>query len=115
MKAAFFVTTPAADEPRVQTLFGYAMAAAAMDYDTLIFLALDGAMLTKRKVVDNLTVNTRDRVLEAMRNGVQVAVCSQAAQTYGIKKEDMLDGVKIWGIASFLDFASNADIMLSWS
>ena len=45
MKLAFFVTTTPGDEPRIQTMLGYVLAAKAMDYDALVFLALDGGML----------------------------------------------------------------------
>lgn len=114
MKVAFLVTTPAADEPRIQTMFGYAMAATAMGYDTLVFLALDGAMLTKKRVVENLTQDTRDRIKKAMEQGVKVVACSAAVKTYGIKKEDMIPGVEIWGIASFYDFAVGAGLVTTW-
>ncbi|MDG6898892.1 MAG: sulfur reduction protein DsrE, partial [Nitrososphaerota archaeon] len=68
-KVAFLVTVSAADEPRIQTMFGYAMAAAAMSYDTLVFLALDAAMLTKKKVISNLLPETSKRIKDAMDIG----------------------------------------------
>lgn len=114
MKAAFFVTTTPGDEPRIQTMLGYAMAAKAMDYDVLVFLALDGGMLTKKKVVDNLKPETRGRIFDSMKLGVQIWVCSSAVATYGIKKEDMIEGIEVRGIASFFQFASESDVSLSW-
>ena len=114
MKAAFFVTTAPGDEPRIQTMLGYALAAKAMDYDTLVFLALDGGMLTKKKVLDNLEPQTRGRFLESLGMGVKIWVCSAAVATYGIKKEDMIEGVEVKGIASFFQFAAESDISLSW-
>ena len=114
MKASFFVTTTPGDEPRIQTMLGYAQAARAMDYDTLIFLALDGGMLTKKKVVDNLQPLTRDRILSSLKLGIKIWVCSAAVATYGIKKEEMVEGIEIKGIASFFQFASDSDVHLSW-
>ena len=114
MKAAFFVTTTPGDEPRIQTMLGYAQAAKAMDYDTLIFLALDGGMLTKKKVVDNLQPLTRERILGSLKLGIKIWVCSAAAATYGIKKEDMVEGIEVKGIASFFQFASESEVSLSW-
>ena len=113
-KVAFLVTAPAADEPRVQTMFGYAMAASAMGYETLVFLALDAAMLTKKKVIENLQADTRKRITDAMDIGVKVVACSAAIATYKIKKEEMLEGIDIWGIASFYDFAVGAGLVTTW-
>ena len=113
MKAAFFVTTTPGDEPRIQTMLGYAQAAKAMDYDTLIFLALDGGMLTKKKVVDNLQPETRNRIFSSLKYGIKIWVCSAAVATYGIKKEEMVEGIEVKGIASFFQFASESDGPLS--
>lgn len=114
MRVAFFATVSPADEPRVQTMFGYALAARTMDAEVLVFLALDGGLLARKKVIDNLLPATKNRILEAMKEGVALKICSDAAHTYGITKEEMLDGVDIWGIVSFLDYASQADVSLSW-
>ena len=113
-KVAFLVTAPPADEPRIQTMFGYAMAAAAMEYDTLVFLALDAAILSRKKVFENLAPDTKKRIRDAMEQGVKIMVCSAAAATYGIKKEDMIPGLDIWGIASFYDFAVGAGLVTTW-
>lgn len=114
MKAAFFVTTTPGDEPRIQTMLGYAQAAKAMDYDTLIFLALDGGMLTKKRVVDNLQAETRKRIYDSLKYGVKIWVCSAAVATYGIKKEEMVEGIEVKGIASFFQFASESQVQTSW-
>ena len=113
-KVAFLITAPAADEPRVQTMFGYAMAAAAMGYETLVFLALDAAILSKKKVIEKLQAETSKRIKDAMEMGVKIAACSAAVQTYQIKKEDMLEGIDIWGIASFYEFAVGAGLTTTW-
>lgn len=108
------MTAPAADEPRVQTMFGYAMAASVMGYETLVFLALDAALLTKKNVIEKLQADTRKRIKDAMDIGVKVVACSAAIATYQIKKEDMLEGIDIWGIASFYDFAVGAGLVTTW-
>lgn len=115
MKVAFLATIPPGDEPKIQTMFGYAFAArAAMDAEVLIFLALDAGMLAKKKVLNNLEPATRTRIMDALENGVKVSVCSAAVATYGIKREEMVEGIEIAGITSFYQFAAEADITLSW-
>ena len=41
-------------------------------------------------------------------------LCSSAAATFNIKEDEVVDGVKIMGIASFYEFASEAKITLTW-
>jgi peroxiredoxin family protein len=44
--------------------------------------------------------------------GVNILACSTTMELMGIKKEDMVDGVKIIGAAGFLDLAMDADSTL---
>lgn len=94
-------------------MFDFAMAAVAMDYETLVFLTLDGGLLVRRRIIENLGSDTRAKIMEAMKQGVKLVVCSAAVQTYGIKKEEIFEGIDIWGIASFYEFAKDS-IVLSW-
>jgi predicted peroxiredoxin len=71
-------------------------------------------MLTRKRVLENLTPDTSKRMREAMEQGVKVVACSAAVQTYQIKKEEMLEGIEIWGIASFYDFAVGAGLVTTW-
>ncbi|WP_069806370.1 DsrE family protein [Vulcanisaeta thermophila] len=113
-KVAFFVTAPPADEPRYETMLGYALAAAAMGFEVLIFFTLDAALTVKKQVFSKMNQKIRERVQEAMKMGVKFAACSSAIQTYGIKQEEIIDGVEVWGIASFYDYAANAKMVISW-
>jgi len=44
--------------------------------------------------------------------GVNILACSTTMELMGIKKDDMVDGVKIIGAAGFLDLAMDADSTL---
>lgn len=44
--------------------------------------------------------------------GVNIYACSTTMELMGIKKEDMVDGVKVLGAAGFLDLALDADSTL---
>ena len=52
--------------------------------------------------------------MDSMDLGVKVVACSAAVATYQIKKEEMLEGIDIRGIASFYDFAVGAGLVTTW-
>ncbi|MGP8158705.1 MAG: DsrE family protein [Thermoplasmata archaeon] len=114
-KVAFLSTVAPGDTPRLETMLGYALAARAMDYEMKIFFALDSALVTKRQIFDKLDAKLRNRITECVSAGVQLDVCQASAMTFHIGEEDLIPGVKIRGIASFLDYAENAKINFSWS
>jgi len=112
-KVVFLATMPPADVPRLQTMLGYAQAALAMGFEVVIFFTLDGAHVVRRKVFEKLEKSVRERLEDCIRNGCKIWLCSSAAATFGIRQEDIIDGVEIRGISSFYEEASRA-IVLSW-
>ncbi|MEM0130018.1 MAG: DsrE family protein [Thermoplasmatales archaeon] len=114
-KIAFFSMVPPSDNTRIETMLGYANAAAVMDYETLVFFYLDGVLIGKQQVFERLDQKIKNRVREAIDNGVMLRMCSLAAQTFGIDKSNLVAGFEIVGIAYFFAYAEDVDILLSWS
>ena len=114
-RVVFFVTTSPGDTPRIDTMLGYALAAAAKGYEMKVWLALDSALITKNQVYQKLEPKLQERLKECAKNGVQLDVCQASAQAYNIKREDLIPGAQIKGIGSFYDFAETADVHMSWS
>lgn len=50
----------------------------------------------------------------AVESGVRMIACQMSMDVMGIKKEDLIDGVEIGGAATFLEFASQNAIALSF-
>jgi peroxiredoxin family protein len=50
----------------------------------------------------------------AVEGGVRLIACQMSMDVMGIKKEDLIDGVEIGGAATFLSFASENAISLSF-
>jgi peroxiredoxin family protein len=50
----------------------------------------------------------------AVEGGVRLIACQMSMDVMGIKKEDLIDGVEIGGAATFLNFASDNAISLSF-
>lgn len=113
-KVAFLATMPPADSPRISTMLGYALAAASMGFEVLIFWTLDGAHVVKKKVFEKLDKQIQERFRQCLDMGCKMWLCSSAAATFSIKEEDVVEGVKIMGIASFYEYASEAKITLTW-
>jgi predicted peroxiredoxin len=114
-RAAFLSTVAVGDAPRLDTMFGYALVARAMRYEMKILLALDSALVAKRQVFERLDTKLRDRITQCLAAGVQLEVCQASAQTFNIRPEDLIPGVKITGIATFFAYAEDAVINFSWS
>ena len=50
----------------------------------------------------------------AVEGGVRIIGCQMSMDVMGIKKEDLIDGVEIGGAATFLEYASDNAIVLSF-
>lgn len=50
----------------------------------------------------------------ALEGGVRMIACQMSMDVMGIKKEDLIDGLEIGGAASFLNYASQNAIALSF-
>ena len=50
----------------------------------------------------------------AVESGVKLIACQMTMDVMGIKKEDLIDGIEIGGAATFLEFASQNAITLSF-
>jgi len=96
-------------------MFAYALVARAMQYEVKVFLSLDSALVTKQQVFEKLDAKLRSRITECIAAGVQLDVCQASAQTFSIRSEDLIPGVKVSGIATFLAYAEDAAINFSWS
>jgi len=48
----------------------------------------------------------------AKEMGANVYACSTTMNVMGVKKEELIDGIKVLGAASFLDIAADADVQL---
>ena len=50
----------------------------------------------------------------AVEGGVRMIACQMSMDVMGIKKEDLIDGIEIGGAATFLSYASENAIVLSF-
>jgi peroxiredoxin family protein len=55
-----------------------------------------------------------DLLRRAQESGVRLIACQMTMDVMGIKKDDLIDGLHVGGAATFLDFASQNAITLSF-
>lgn len=64
--------------------------------------------IMKRKKIDSL----ESLISQAQDNGVEFIACQMSMDVMGVKAEELLDGVKIGGVATYLERAEQANVNL---
>ena len=95
-RVAILATMSPAETARVDMMFDYASAAAAMGLGVLVFLSLDSVLIFKRGVYERLGISTMERIAKATSLGVKVVACSPAKEGFGVG-EFGVDGDEVWG------------------
>lgn len=66
-----------------------------------------------RSVMQNKNISSlEDLITEAVKNGVEITACTMSMDVMGIRREELIDGVKVGGVASFLASAEESDASL---
>ncbi len=93
----------------------YAMAAAAMEMDVMVWFTMNGTNQLKKGAAEKVQLDpTSDVTLktlltQAMDAEVKLRVCQQSMELWDMTKDDLIDGVEILGATSIIDLALNAD------
>ena len=65
------------------------------------------------RMMKNKKIDSLETLMEqAKANGVEFIACRMSMEVMGIKAEELLDGVKIGGVATYLERAEQANINL---
>ena len=115
-KKILVIQTHGVDTPRrtYSPLF-YAMAAAAMEMDVLVWFTMDGTNQLKQGAAEKVQLDpTSDVTLktmleQAMEAEVKLRVCQQSMALFDMTKTDLIEGVEILGATSIIDLSLGAD------
>lgn len=115
-----FVTHGPETPQRCATPFYMASVAAAMDSEVKVVFQIDGVLLMKKGVADNLTAMEGGKLIidfirEAKEANVEFYVCSASMQLHHMAEGDLIeecDGVV--GAAWMTEMALEADAVLSY-
>lgn len=115
-----FVTHGPQEPQRCATPFYMAHIAAVMDNEAKIVFQIDGVLLMKKGVSENLMALEGGKLIiefirEAKEAGVEMYCCSAALELHGMTEDDLIeecDGVV--GAAWMLDQAMDAQVVLNY-
>nr|WP_275589259.1 DsrE/DsrF/DrsH-like family protein [Sporohalobacter salinus] len=66
-----------------------------------------------RKVMKDKGVDSLEELMkQAQENGVNIVACQMSMDVMGIQKEELIDGVEVGGVATFLNSADQSNMNL---
>ena len=71
-----------------------------------------GTAMMKKIMKDKNIDSLEDLMKKAMENGVKIIACSMSMDVMGIRKEELIDGVEIGGVGTYLGEAEEASVNL---
>lgn len=112
-------------------VFNIATAAAATDMEVGIFFTFEGLNLIHKQAYGNLAMpqgkehfaegfknanvpNIPDLVNMAIEMGVKIIACQMTMDVMSLEKEDFVEGIDVGGAVTFLEFANDANITLTF-
>ena len=112
-------------------VFNIANAAAATDMEVAVFFTFEGLNLIHKEGVKGIVMpqgmeqleegfkkanvpSIEDLASMAQEMDVKFIACQMTMDVMGIEKEHLMDGIEVGGAVTFLEFAKNADITLSF-
>lgn len=118
-KVMIIMTSGPETPRRCATPFFFATLARAMDYDVTMFFTIDGILLLKKGVADDVYPKAGgkaaiDFIHEAMEAGVQFTACTAATELHDINVDELIDGVKMVGGAAMWQMAEECKTVLTF-
>ncbi|MED3963007.1 DsrE/DsrF/DrsH-like family protein [Niallia taxi] len=112
-------------------VFNIATAAAATDQQVSVFFTFEGLNLIHKEVYKQLIMPEGkeqfaegfikanvppipELVAMAKEMGVKFIGCQMTMDVMGLEKENFVDGVEVGGAVTFLEFANDADVTLTF-
>ena len=71
-----------------------------------------GTTMMRRIMKDKNIDSLEDMMKKAMENGVKIIACSMSMDVMGIRPEELIDGVEIGGVGTYLGDAEESDVNL---
>lgn len=114
------IMTSGPDTPRrCATPFFFATLAAAMDYEVTMFFTIDGTLLLKKGLADQVFAKTGGKAVgeflrEAVEAGVKLTACSASLELHDLAVSDLIEDVKVVGGASMWQMAEESKVTLTF-
>lgn len=97
----------------LEKMFGWMMPKGVnkLPLSKMNFLGL-GPILMKYMMLKKNVQSLQEMLKQAQELGIKLVACSMSMDVMGIKKEELIDGVEIGGVATYLAEASEAGLNL---
>lgn len=112
-------------------VFNIATASAATDAEVAIFFTFEGLNLIHKQAHHHLPLPAgREQIAKGFKNanvpgipelvkmaqemGVRMIGCQMTMDVMNLKKEDFIEGIEVGGAVTFLDFAKDANVSLTF-
>jgi predicted peroxiredoxin len=104
---------------RCATPFFFAQLAAAMDYEVTMFFTIDGILLLKQGVAEEVFPKAggqpvSDFLYGALDAGVRFTACTAATELHDLQPSDLIDGVEMVGGAAMWQMAEESKTVLTF-
>ncbi len=108
------------DPQRAFPPFMLGSGALANDMEVTLFFTMSGLNIIRKGGAEKIdlpgTPMTLPEFMEIMREGgARMIACSAALPIVGMKEDDIIPGVEFGGVATFVNGAEEADIVLTFS
>lgn len=115
-KKILVIQTHGVETPRrtYSPLF-YAMAAAAMEMDVMVWFTMDGTNQLRKGAAEKVQLDPKSDVTlktmleQTLEAEVKLRVCQQSMALWDMTMDDLIDGVEILGATSIIDLALQSD------
>lgn len=97
----------------VEKMFGFMMPRGTkkLGISKMNMMGMGSVMI--RKVMKHKNISSIEELIDtAIKNGVKITACSMSMDVMGIKQEELIEGVKLGGVATMLASAEESDMSL---
>ncbi len=93
--------------------------ALVMDMNVTMFFTMSGLNIVRKGGAEKIVLPGAPKTLPdfirvMQEGGVRMIACSAAFPIVGIQEEDIIDGLEFGGVATFVDGAGDADVVLTF-
>lgn len=97
----------------IENMFGFMMPRGSkkLGLSKMNMMGMGSVMI--RKVMAHKNISSLEELIDiALRNGVHITACTMSMDVMGIKREELIDGIGIGGVASMLASAEVSDMSM---
>lgn len=99
--------------------FMLGIGAQAMDMELMMFFTTSGLNIIRKGGAKKIKLEGAPKTLpdflnDIIEGGAKLIACSAALDMVGMKKEELIEGLEFGGVATFVDEAETADIVLTF-